>query len=53
MGSDQLTTEEKYLGMMELDKKYPNTGFYGAAQKFADKWLKPPKPIERLPYKDE
>ncbi len=47
----ELTTDEKYLGMMELDQRYPNIGFYNAAQRFAEKWLKP-KSSERLPYKD-
>jgi len=40
MVSGELTAEEKYLGMMELHKKYPRAGFYVVAQRFAKKWLK-------------
>jgi len=50
MVSGELTTEEKYLGMMELHKKYPQTGFYGVAQQFAKTWLK--KEVEKEPEDD-
>jgi hypothetical protein len=40
MLSGEMTTEEKYLGMMELDKKYPGIGFYEKAQEFANKYLR-------------
>jgi len=40
MLSGEMTTEEKYLGMMELDRKYPGVGFKEKAQLFANKWLR-------------
>ncbi len=40
MVSGEISTEEKYLGMMELHKKYPRAGFYVVAQQFAKKWLR-------------
>lgn len=50
MLSGEMTTTEKYIGMRELHKKYPNTGFNLGAENFAIKWL---KQKERLPYKDD
>ena len=49
MVSGELTTEEKYLGMMELHKRYPRAGFYEVAQQFAKKWLK--KEVEQVGVK--
>ena len=48
MLSGEMTTEEKYLGMMELDKKYPGTGFGIKVQEFADRWLRTKKPIGEI-----
>jgi len=45
MVSGEISTEEKYLGMMELHRVYPRAGFYGVAQQFAKKWLK--KEVEK------
>jgi len=50
--SKEMTGEEFYLALIDLDKKYPGIGFYKNAQKFANKWLKQVKK-ERLPYRDD
>ena len=50
MLSGEITTEEKYIGMWELHKKYPDAGFGKGAEDFAARWLKKP---ERLPYKED
>jgi len=50
MLSGEMTTEEKYIGMRELHKKYPDAGLNMGAENFAQKWL---KQKERLPYKDD
>ena len=52
MLSGELTLDQKYLGFMELDKKYPGIGFYNSGQKFAHKWIKQDRK-ERLPYKED
>ena len=46
MVSGEISTEEKYLGMMELHKRYPRAGFYVVAQQFAKKWLKKEVEVE-------
>ena len=38
--SKQINAQEYYIGLMALDKKYPETGFFRSAQEFAKKWLK-------------
>ncbi len=47
MLSGEMTREEKYLGMMELDKKYPAAGFYRVAQEYANRALRFKKPEVR------
>jgi hypothetical protein len=46
MLSGEMTTEEKYLGMMELEKKYPGKGFGSGAQQFANNFLRVKSPFE-------
>jgi len=50
MLSGEMTTEQKYIGMRELHRKYPHSGFGVGAEQFAGKWL---NRKARLPYKDE
>ena len=46
----EMTTEEKYIGLRILHKKYPGIGFDKKAEQFAAKFL---KKKERLPYLED
>jgi aspartyl/asparaginyl-tRNA synthetase len=50
MLSGEMTAEQKYIGMRELHRKYPHSGFGIGAEQFANKWL---GRQDRLPYKDD
>jgi len=53
----EMTPDEYYLALMDLDKKYPlkcNPNFYDVAQLYAKKIpISPIQVNERLPYKDD
>lgn len=51
-GELNMTTEEKYIGMRELHRKYPYAGFGIKAEEFANNFLTKEKK-ERLPYTDD
>jgi hypothetical protein len=53
----EMTTDEYYLALMDLDKKYPlkcDHNFYDVAQIYSKRIpISPIRVNERLPYKDE
>ncbi len=36
----EINGTEYYIGLIELDKKYPKIGFKRAAEEFANRWLR-------------